>query len=194
MISVSRACVLAVSFVAASGCSSVLGNKDPHDPGAPVGIYHLAATVDTSSSCTEAVAAAPKPWNFDVTLRRDGQVGYWIVNGQPLSGTIDDKGAISFSASFPSKIHDVDKRLGVGACTIVRTDSFTGSFAAAPSTPNGIASFTGTLRYSYVVEQGSDCRDVVGPVAEERPSPLFAVLPCDVHFAVTATKFDVPKK
>jgi hypothetical protein len=191
---IARASIVAACVVLASGCSSVLGNKDPHDPGEPVGIYHLSATVDTSSTCAEAVAAAPKPWNFDVTLRRDGQTGYWIVNGQPLGGTMSDKGALEFSASFPTKVHDVDKRLGVGACTIVRTDSFSGALAGPPTTANGVASFTGTLRYSYAVEAGSDCRDVVGPVAEERPSPLFAVLPCDVHFAVTATKFDVPKK
>jgi hypothetical protein len=191
---VTRACALAVAFVAASGCSSFLGDKDPHDPGAPVGIYHLVATVDTASSCAEAVAAAPKPWNFDVTIRRDGQTGYWIVNGQPLSGTIDDKGAINFNASFPTLVHDVDKKRELGACTIIRTDSFAGTFAGAPSTANGLASFTGTLRYSYAVQSGSDCRDVVGPVAEERPSPMFGTLPCDVHFAVTATKFADPKK
>jgi hypothetical protein len=180
--------------LAVCGCSGVLGNKDPHDPGAPVGIYHLTATVDTTSTCAEAVAAAPKPWLFDVTLRRDKQVGYWIVNGQPLQGTIDDKGAVTFTASFPSKIHDVDKRRELGACTIIRTDSFTGALAGPPATAAGIASFTGTLRYSYVVEAGSDCRDVVGPVAEGRPSPIFATLPCEVHFAVTATKYaDQPK-
>ena len=59
---------------------------------------------------------------------------------------------------------------------------------------SGKATFSGTLRYSYVVQAGSDCRDVVGPVAEERPSPMFGVLPCDVHFAVTATKFADPTK
>ena len=189
-----HACVLCLSLAATSGCSSILGDKDPHDPGVPVGIYHLAATVDTTSSCAEAVAAAPKPWSFDVTLRRDGHVGYWIVNGQPLSGTIDDKGALTFTASFPTKVHDVDKKRELGACTIIRTDGFTGALAGAPTTANGIASFTGTLRYSYTLEAGSDCRDVVGPVAEGRPSPLFGVLPCEVHFAVTATKFADPKK
>jgi len=194
MISPSRVLLLGASFVAASGCSSFLGDKDPHDPGAPVGMYHLVANVDTGSSCAEAVAAAPKPWNFDVTIRRDGQTGYWIVSGQPLSGTIDDKGAITFSASFPTKVHDVEKAQEIGACTIVRTDSFSGAFAGAPTTANGVATFTGTLRYAYTVDAGSDCRDVVGPVAEGRPSPLFGTLPCDVHFAVTATKFaDAPK-
>jgi hypothetical protein len=80
----------------------------------------------------------------------------------------------------------------VGTCIIDRTDDFTGALVGAPDTKTGVQSFTGTLRYGYLVESGSDCSDVVGPATADRTSPLFSTIPCDVHFAVTATRIGDP--
>jgi hypothetical protein len=173
-------------------CSDVLGmKKDPHQPGDGIGVYHLTANVDLTSSCTEAVNAAPKPWTFDVTLRRDKTTGYWLSGDSPLDGTIDDQGNITFHASTPTLVHGVEKAQEIGSCTIVRSDDFSGTFAGGTV---GAPTFTGTLRYGYVIDQGSDCRDVVGQPGPDRPTPLFGTLPCDVHFAVTATRTgDAPK-
>ncbi len=174
--------------VALFGCSSILGNKDPHDPGAGIGVYALSATADTTSSCAEVIASAPKPWTFSVTMRRDKTTGYWMSGADPLVGTIDDLGNITFSNSTPTLVHDVEKAKGVGACTIVRTDDFAGKFAGAPDSVTGKQTFTGTLTYSYSVQAGSDCRDVVGQANADNPTPIFAVMPCQARFAVTATR------
>ena len=32
------------------GCSQLMGDKDPHQPGAPLGVYSLEATVDVGRS------------------------------------------------------------------------------------------------------------------------------------------------
>ena len=176
------------SLVCLDGCAQLMGDKD-NEPGDPVGVYTLNAVVDVgSSSCPEVVAAAPNPWTFQVTLRRDGTTGYWLSGADPLQGTIADTGAITFTATIPTPVHDVEKAKGVGACTIDRTDQFSGSFAGDPSTDAGKASFSGTLVYMYAVESGSDCSDVVGQPSEDDPTPLFSVIPCTVKFNVTATK------
>jgi len=170
------------------GCSDVFGNKDPHAPGDPVGLYKITADVDASSTCAEAAAAAPRPWIFEVTLRRDKSNGYWVASDEPIVGTIDDKGAIAFHSVTRVTVHGPDKVKQVGTCIIDRTDDFTGTLAGEPSTSDGVKSFSGTLRYGYTVEPGSDCSDVVGPVTEDRKSPIFSTMPCDVRFKVNAAR------
>lgn len=182
-------------------CSSILGGKDPHLPGDGIGVYKLEATIDATSTCTELLASAPRPWVFDVTLRRDHAKAYWMASAEAIDGSIDDgKGAMTFHSTSQTDVHGVDKKRQVGACSIVRTDDFTGAFAgptsaATPTAPaTSIASFTGTLHYTYAIAAGSDCSDVVGVASAERPTPIFAALPCQAHFAVTATRTgDAPK-
>ena len=180
--------------LATLSCSGVFGTKgDAHAPGTPLGVYALAATIDLSSQCNELVASAPRPWKFNVTLRRDGQTAYWYSGESPTMGTIATSGALAFSSAATTHVHDASKARQVGACDIVRVDDFAGSLAGDPSTVAGVASFTGTLRYTYSLANGADCSDVVGPVAEGRPSPIFAALPCEAHFSVSATRSgDVP--
>jgi hypothetical protein len=86
-------------------------------------------------------------------------------------------------------VRDADKARELGPCAVVRTDEFTGTMS------NGVASFAGTLRYSYQVAPGADCRDIVGSSGEPaNPNlPHFATLPCDLRLAVTATRTGDPK-
>lgn len=177
-----------VSFCSACGTM-------PRDtaPGTPLGVYRLEANADMTSSCTEILNATPRPWTFEVTLRREGEQGFWISGPEPIVGTISSKGTIAFKQTIPVPVRAADKARELGPCTILRTDDFAGQLAGAPTTSTGVASFSGTLRYSYQVAEGSDCRDVVGPVAPERPKPLFANLPCDARFAVTAVRTGDPK-
>ncbi len=183
--------VLAVALAALScGCADYFGKTKENQPGDSIGVYKLQASADMGSTCTEIINAAPRPWNFDVTLRREGEKAYWVSGGSPIEGTIDPKGQLFFKQTTSVPVHGVDKVNGIGACNILRTDDFVGSLAGAPTTTDGIQTFTGTLRYSYQVEPGSDCRDVVGLQTEDRKNPLFAVLPCDARFGVTATRVE----
>ncbi|MBI2394010.1 MAG: hypothetical protein HYV09_30850 [Deltaproteobacteria bacterium] len=170
-----------------TGCAEYFGDKD-REMGEPLGVYSLQANADMTSTCTEIINATPRPWSFEITLRRDGKKGYWVSGPEPIEGSIDEEGQLAFKQTIPVTVHGVDKARGLGACTILRTDDFAGQLAGAPTTTEGKASFTGTLRYSYQIAAGSDCRDVVGVPSEERTSPLFAVLPCDARFAVAATR------
>jgi len=187
--------VLAVLLAGLScGCADYFGKTKDGTPGEPLGLYQLQANADMASSCTEIINATPRPWNFEVTLRREAtDKGYWWSGPQAIEGTIDAKGQIFFKQTIRVPVHGIDKVNGIGACAILRTDDFVGTLAGAPTSADGKASFTGTLRYSYQVEPGSDCRDVVGAPSEERKSPIFGVLPCDARFAVNATRIGDPK-
>lgn len=176
-----------VLLVLLTGCSDFFGNKE-RAAGEPLGVYKLEANADMASSCTEIINSTPRPWSFDVTLRRDGSTGYWLSGPEPIEGTIDSKGTLSFKRTLRVPIRPADKVNELGPCTILRTDDFAGALAGSPTSPSGIASFTGTLRYSYQIEPGSDCRDVVGSPGPDRKAPLFSTLPCDARFAVTATR------
>ena len=191
-----------VPLLALAGCANMLGTSDPTNPGDPIGSYALVANVDDTSTCAELAAAQPRPWDFDVKLRHDGTTAYWIANGSPIAGTLDTtKGTFAFSTTESMAIHDAIPAQGLGACTIIRTDDFSGTFAGDPTTTAGGATLTGTLRYGYVVSPGSDCRDLVGdgvtsndPLAQWDPTPQpashgqFSVLPCYLQFAVTGTR------
>jgi hypothetical protein len=177
-----------VALVALAGCADAFGKKDSR-MGEPVGVYAIEANADFQSSCVEILNAAPRPWTFEVTLARDGTRGWWSSGPEPIEGTIDGKGALAFKQTIRVPVREVrDKARDLGPCAILRTDEFVGSLAGDPKTEAGIATFTGTLRYAYQIEAGSDCRDVVGVPGPERPSPLFSTLPCDARFATSGRR------
>ena len=178
--------LLFATVFALPGCSDYFSKtKDPKAVGEAVGAYAITAQADPASTCIEIVNAAPRPWNFSVSLRRDGTRAYWFSGPEPIEGTLDDKtGTLSFKTTTRTLVHDVDKKRELGACVIVRVDEFVGTLSADKK------ALTGTLRYGYQLEAGSDCRDAVGPVLPERPSPLFTTMPCAALFAVTAAKTD----
>jgi hypothetical protein len=185
--------VALLPVLAMLGCEDYFENTKDNATGEPVGLYALSADADMTSTCTEIINGAPRPWTFDVTLRRDDTKGFWISGGDPIEGTIDASGKLSFKRTLRVPVRAADKRLELGPCTILRTDDFAGALAGAPTTDSGKATFTGTLRYSYQIEPGSDCRDIVGSPGPENPSPMFAVLPFDARVAVSATRTGDPK-
>lgn len=174
-------------FALTAGCSDFFGTKE-REVGDPVGVYQLEANADMQSTCTEIINSTPRPWSFEVTLRREGTKGYWMNGPEPIEGTIDSKGTLSFKRTLRVPVRGVDKVRELGACTILRTDDFSGALAGSPTTESGRATFAGTLRYSYQIEPGSDCRDLVGSPGPDRKQPLFSTLPCDARFAVNATR------
>lgn len=180
--------VLCSVVLCSTACAEYFEDTKDSTPGESVGAYALSADADMTSSCTEILNASPRPWTFSVSLRRDGTKGYWLSGPEPIEGTIDATGKLSFKQTLSVPVRGVDKVNGYGACTIVRVDEFAGKLAGAPTTDAGVQTFTGTLRYSYQIAPGSDCRDVVGAPTEERKSPMFATMPCDARFAVTATR------
>ncbi|MGZ3419115.1 MAG: hypothetical protein ACXVEE_14685 [Polyangiales bacterium] len=183
-----RTLIFSFLVLGLTACSS---NLKENEPGDPLGSYALSADADLSSSCIELLNASPRPWTFDVTLRRDGATGYWVTKGSgPIEGTIDTNGAISFKQTTPITVHGPDKARELGTCVVAKTDEFVGTLAGAPNSATGLASFSGTLRYSYQVVPGADCRDIVGGsgLAADPSLPHFSTLPCDVRYAVTATR------
>ena len=186
---------LVTSVVAiASGCVDYFEKTKENLPGASLGKYEIQANADMTSTCIELVNATPRPWSFEVELRRSGIKGYWLSGASPIEGTIDGKGGLAFKQTMRVVVRPkADKARELGPCAILRTDEFVGALSGPPSGEEGPSSFTGTLRYSYQVESGSDCRDVIGLPGPERPEPLFSTLPCDARFDVTATRIGEKK-
>lgn len=178
---------LAALTLAVVGCSSILGSKDPHEPGTGIGVYALSLTADATSTCAELIGSNPTA-TFSATMRKDGTTGYFLAGSDPVAGTLDANGNFSFTTSIPTQVHDVEKAKGIGACTIVRTDVFAGKFAGSPDSAAGNGTLSGTMTYSYAVQSGSDCRDVVGQANADNPSPIFAVMPCVAKYTVTGTR------
>jgi hypothetical protein len=188
----------ALPLLALAGCGDMFGGKDSKNPGDPIGTYALTASVDDNSTCAELAASAPRPWDFSISLRHTGSTGYFIAGGSPIKGSLDTKtGAFNFQTTQSIYVHDANKAKGLGACTLIRTDTFSGSFAGDPTTDTGKATLKGSLRYGYVVATGSDCRDLVtgglasaDPLAAYDPDPsaykqaAFTTLPCYVRFDV----------
>jgi hypothetical protein len=194
-----------IALFALGGCSGMFGSQDSKNPGEPLGTFALAAAVDDNSTCAELAASAPRPWDFSVTLRHDATKVYWITASGPITGSLDAKGTFAFSTTQNIAVHGVDKAKGLGACTMIRTDSFSGSFVGDPNADGGAATLTGSLRYGYVVAPGSDCRDLIDggltsadPLAAYDPNPqpvahgAFSSLPCFVRFDVTGTRAATP--
>ncbi len=174
-----------LGLVGLPACSDYFAKTKDKTVGELVGAYAISAQADPASTCIEIVNASPRPWNFSISLRRDGTRAFWYSGPEPIEGTLDDKAStLSFKTSTRTLVHEADKKRELGACAIIRFDEFVGTLSADKK------SFTGTLRYGYQLESGSDCRDVVGPVLPERPTPLFSTMPCAALYAVTASKTD----
>jgi hypothetical protein len=182
-----RCAVLCLASLALCGCSDFFGTKDRNAPGEEIGVFHVSGALDPTSNCTELVAAQPNPWNWDLTLRRDGSTAYWISGGSPLQGTLDSSGALNFAFSQTVLVHDADAGAQVGACYMSRADTFTAKLSG-DSGDAGPHTLAGTLTYVYSVPSGSDCSDIVGPRTADHPGTTFTNIPCFMKFAVTGSR------
>ena len=54
-----------------AGCADMFGNKDAHQPGEPLGTYHVAAKRG-ANTCGDGALGNEEAWEFDVKLARGG--------------------------------------------------------------------------------------------------------------------------
>jgi hypothetical protein len=165
--------VLPVLLVAPLATIPACFGKDLHNPGSPLGTFHVDGKI-TTNACGESLGA-PADWKFDVKLSTDPHVLYWVQGDIPVQGTLDASSHASMTSTSSQVIHDVDS--GAAFCAMDRADALDITLASDRTT------FAATLTYTFTVQQGSACDDQMA--ASGGP---YATLPCAVTYALTGTK------
>ncbi|MBI2896860.1 MAG: hypothetical protein HYY06_25100 [Deltaproteobacteria bacterium] len=150
--------VLAPGALVLVGCPSEY-------PGEPVGTYSVTASLD-ESTCGPGVEG-PEARDFEVELRRDGEVGYWIrPDGVLWMGTIDDQGTYRFRIEQTIQVRAGNEQ--VAPCVMEQVDEISGAAAG---------SFSGTEALAIAASAGADCADQMGIT-----SGKFLDLPCQMRW------------
>lgn len=161
------------------GCSG----KNPKIPGNELGTYHVIGHLDTST-CGPGALGSTDLWEFDVKLSRDGQDLYWLNGQDVVPGRIAADG-VSFAFDSRSVIQAEKPGQGKPGCTIVRTDTASGSLHDPAS---GVTGFDGLMRFGYTTDPTSDCSALVGVPGG------FEGLPCEMSYKVSATRTAGPSQ
>lgn len=134
-------------------------------PGEPVGTYAVTASLG-ESSCGPGIGDAG-PRQFEVELRRDGEVGYWIgLDGVARVGRIDEQGAYSFRLEQRIQVRAGDAQ--TTPCLMDQVDVVSGTASS---------SLTGTEALAIAVTPGADCSDQMGITTGK-----FLSLPCEIRW------------
>lgn len=137
-------------------------------PGKEVGTYQVLATLE-ESTCGPSVGDEERA--FDVQIRRDGQVGYWIGPSQvPVQGRIDEEGNFTFRTSEQILVREGDDSIGLAPCMMDQVDLAEGTADAGLS---------GSEHLWIGSTSGADCRDQVGLMPGQ-----FIALPCEMSFTL----------
>lgn len=162
---------------AASGCvqqpQEALDDQDPHSPGELIGTFSVTGQLG-DDSCGADSLNAPAKWDFEVKLSREGDTLYWLNGREAIVGDIDRKGAFSFKTHLDLPMSD--QHGAVKGCTMVRTDSASGSLSSDDS-------FTGTLTYAYDAKSGSDCSGL--PLGADG---LPLTVPCSLSYRLSGSR------
>lgn len=152
---------------------------DKASPGAPVGTFHVKASL-TTSTC----GAPPNPWEFDVRLNRDGSTLYWIQGQLPVAGDVDRMARTKMDTTVTSELRKADPSKKLAACQVMRKDSLEVLLATEdlkPAVdPADVHSFEGNLRYEFAPTDDSECTDQLAASGGD-----FDSLPCVVQYTVT---------
>jgi hypothetical protein len=162
-------------------CSFVLfvaACETPGPPGDRVGEFRISARLD-SNGCGPSAVQATQSAEFDVDLRREGEAGWWIPDGQaPVPGEVDESGAFRFEIRGQTAVREEDPTQGLAACTLDHVDEVRG-FVSGGEDAGPAASLAGEESLSFAASAGSDCSDQLGLGTGQ-----FLALPCQVRYVL----------
>lgn len=164
---------------ASTGCVEAFGDKDPHQPGEPLGTFHLVAD-QKQNDCGDGALGAPAQWEFDVKLAWQDDSLFWNSGGQVIPGTLSaDRRSFEISSDVVINMR-TSADTGKKPCSIDRHDIAKGTLVPDGT---GVSAAKGTLSYSYTPTSGSDCADLVASEA-----PVFLALPCGMSYSFNAPR------
>jgi hypothetical protein len=92
-----RACTWLASSLSIAALVGACNESTPS--GVLVGFYSIQGVL-TENSCGQAALPAESPLKFDVQIREDGGIGYWLQSKQSAStGSLNARGEFRFSVS-----------------------------------------------------------------------------------------------
>jgi hypothetical protein len=164
---------LAAATLVALPCLTSCTGKDITNPGESLGTFAVDAHRLTAT-CGEA-QTPPDPWRFDVKLSQEGRTLYWVQNRVPVSGTLDGANHAQMKTSDTRVLREPTKTQA--ECVVRRDDQLDAQLDAksAVATKLDVKRFSGTLRYLFTPETGSDCLDQIS-------AATFDTLPCEMSF------------
>jgi len=178
---VSRLPALLPVLVVLCGCDPF---GHPPDVDGELGTYHVEATA-TDNDCGEGALGMTSRWAFDVELSRTEHELHWDNGYDVVRGPLGEDGrTFAFEASFDQDMRTEQDPAWLPACSIRRTDAAEGELS---SESEDVASFTGSLSYTFAPTEGSDCSDLAGA-----QGPVFRKLPCRVRYAIDAERTRAP--
>lgn len=172
-----RALLCAAPLLA--GCVDAFGDKDPHQPGDPLGTYHITAK-QKHNDCGSGALGAPPVWELDVKLAWGDGTIFWNSGGEVISGSLSaDRKKFDIETDVVVDMRtDADK--GKPPCSMARHDSAQGTLALDG---DAVSAATGALTYDFAPTEGSQCADLV-----TSDPPLFEALPCGIEYSFEAPR------
>lgn len=138
-------------------------------PGKEVGTYAVLATMD-ETTCGPNVGSEQR--QFEVQIRRDGAVGWWIGPAEvPIQGRIDEDGNFQFRTNEQVLVREGDESIGLQPCVMEQMDLAEGT---------ATLDLAGSEHLWVGVTAGADCRDQVGLMPGQ-----FIELPCEMTFTLS---------
>lgn len=162
-----------------AGCVEAFGDKNPYEPGDPLGTFHVKAS-QTENNCGDGALGAPPQWEFDVKLAWEDDSLFWNSGGQVIVGTLSaDRSSFEIATDVVQDMRTAEDA-GKPACSIARHDVAKGTLTVEGE---GVSAASGTLSYAFAPTSGSSCADLV-----DSEAPLFVALPCSISYS-----FDAPR-
>ena len=180
MASLHRTTLLALTFLGALSVPGCFG-KDPYNPGESLGTFNVTGAL-VSTTC----GTTPNPWQFDVKLRHENNILYWVQGAGPISGQVDPTARAVMKATTSQTMREANERTRVPACVLTREDNLDVTLSPVTTPVSDMTTataFSGTLTYRFAPTEGSQCDDQLLDTGGD-----YAALPCEVKYTLSAQK------
>lgn len=177
-----------------------------------MGTYAITGTL-VEHTCGQTAFPAADPLAFEVELRQDGPLAYWVVQPPPRSGTMTEDGAFHFDAESsrllmqqpvptepdpefeadPAKAIDperFDRPVETSTCVLVIRETIDGSVHRAGSSGDAdggvpAADLSGRNVIEVTPQAGAGCAFLT-----EKGEQAWEQLPCRVRYTLEGTRLD----
>jgi hypothetical protein len=148
--------------------------------GEDLGTFHVEAS-EALNTCGAGSLGSQASFDFEVELSRADSELFW-------DGRIGGEILASLEFEFSAEISVILRppRAPRAGCVIARQDRISG--ALRPDATGAIATFAGTMRYSFAQPAATDC------TIEEQQSAGLTLLPCSMSYGLTGQRTRAPER
>jgi hypothetical protein len=143
-------------------------------------VYEITVALE-SNSCGSSVLPLPDGLTYRTQFKTDPPRASWKVlpKGAPINGSYNAAdGTFRFSTSSTLNLDSIDAGAGQLACTVIRTETLTGTLEAADAGSDADSPLTGEHIIGFSADSNGRCRGVVGPLYP------FDRIPCEAKYEI----------